>query len=150
MGLKPICGKCRQQANLVTGAVVYPHRPDLAKLNFWKCDPCDAYVGCHAAGAYIEKADGTRIVSDGTLPKGTLADAELRRQRRAAHAAFDPLWEHSRKRNARREAYAWLARTLGIPYDECHIGSFDGAQCAAVVAACRSTKPIPQPSQQTA
>lgn len=139
ISLSPICGKCRKQAQLVTGAEVYPHRADLAALSFWRCEPCDAYVGCHAAGAYIEKADGSRIVSDGTLPKGTLADAELRRQRRAAHAAFDPLWERRRKqRNARRDAYTWLATVLRIPFDECHIGTFDAAQCAAVVRACRT------------
>lgn len=38
---------------------------------------CDAYVGCHG---------------ESKNPLGRLANAELRAAKKAAHAAFDPLW----------------------------------------------------------
>lgn len=79
---------------------------------------CDSYVGIHANGA----------------PKGTLADKPLRRARMTAHAAFDPLWQSERM--SRSEAYAWLAKALGLPPERTHIGLFTTEQCAAVVQAC--------------
>ena len=48
--------------------------------------------------------------------------------------AFDPLWKDLGLR--RGKAYAKLADALGIPVDDCHIGMFDEAMCAKVVAAC--------------
>ena len=69
-------------------------------------------------------------------PLGRLANAELRRAKSAAHAAFDPLWKS--KRMKRRDAYGWLARELGISRDNCHIGMFDIAACRAVVRAAAS------------
>lgn len=41
------CDYCGNDAMLVSGRAIYPHRPDLFRLNFWQCAPCDAYVGCH-------------------------------------------------------------------------------------------------------
>lgn len=117
------CDYCRRPARLVTGRVIYPHRSDLAALRFWHCAPCAAWVGCHKTG-------------DGTTPMGRLADAELRRAKQEAHAAFDPLWQQEgNKGAARARAYRWLAQELKIPAEQCHIGMFDVDQCAAVVIA---------------
>lgn len=83
----------------------------------YQCVPCDARVGCHPG-------------SD--KPLGTLANAELRKARMAAHAAFDPLWKlHGLKRSA---AYAWLARKMGIVVTSCHVAHFNVDQCKQVVA----------------
>lgn len=41
------CDYCGKDAELVTGDVIYPHRSDLAPLKFWRCEDCEAYVGCH-------------------------------------------------------------------------------------------------------
>lgn len=133
-----MCDYCNRPARLVTGAAIYPGRDDLAALKLWRCAPCDAHVGCHAAGAWVWIA-GRKIVSDGTLPLGRLANAELRRAKSRAHAAFDPLWKS--KRMARRSAYSWLARRLGIPVDDCHIGMMDAAGCNAVVEAAKGWTP---------
>jgi len=122
------CPYCHAPARLVSGEAIYPHRVDLYDLKFWQCQPCDAYVGCHKAGAMTDTGR-----SDGTFPLGRLANAELRRAKSAAHAAFDPLWKS--KRMKRRDAYGWLARELGISRDNCHIGMFDVDACRAVVAA---------------
>lgn len=120
------CDYCQREADLVTGADIYPHLPELHAKEFWRCRPCGAYVGCHA---------GTRN------PLGRLANAELRLAKVAAHAAFDLFW---RSRGwGRNAAYRWLSDRLGIPRAQCHIGMFDVETCARVVAMC-------EPQEQSA
>ena len=118
-----ICLYCGSGAALVSGISIYPSRTDLHSKQFWSCKPCDAYVGCHPGNAD---------------PLGRLANAELRRAKVAAHAAFDPLWKTGQMK--RREAYAWLREALGIDAHECHVGMFDVEMCKAVVAACRGLR----------
>ena len=96
-------------------------------------------------------------------PLGTPAKLETKRARMAAHEIFDGLWmgalamydldhpskpSRDRKRTrrkilrvARRRAYDWLAERLGLPDDECHIGSFDLETCRRVVALCDGVTP---------
>lgn len=119
-----VCPYCRQAAALTRGSEIYPHRPDLRDTPFYRCGACDAQVGCHP---------GTRD------PLGTLANRELRQARRAAHAAFDPLWREQRM--SRTKAYAWLAAALGRPAASCHIGMLDVAACQLVVQVC-SARPL--------
>lgn len=119
--MKVVCDYCHRDAELVTGKVVYPHRPDLFHKFFWQCAPCGAFVGCH------EKNKG---YGDGTRPFGRLANAELRRAKSAAHDAFDPLWRSGQM--SRHDAYAWLARALGMSPANCHIGMFDVDLCNRV------------------
>ena len=135
----PLCPYCGAAAQLVTGAKLYPHRPDLAGLRAWQCYPCRASVGCH---------QGT------TTPKGPLANGETRRARMAAHAAFDPLWQRwqdaypgqlgpspAMRAALRGRAYAWLAEQLGIPVQDCHIGHFDALRCARVAQVIQEQRP---------
>ena len=84
-------------------------------LFFSRCKPCNAYVGCYPDGR----------------PLGRLANAELRRAKMAAHAAFDPVWKSGRM--ARSEAYSWLSKQLGIRPEDTHIGMFDVEMCNQVV-----------------
>lgn len=136
MSQRPTCPYCGGVAALVTGADIYPHRPDLCEKRFWACQPCDAYVGCHpAADAY-----GRGGMGDGTVPLGRLANAELRSLKQRAHAAFDPMWKSGAM--SRRKAYAWLSTSMGIPSNKTHIGMFDEAQCRAVVAAVAARTPM--------
>ncbi len=90
------CNYCGRTAELVDGSAIYPRRPALAHKRFYRCLPCDAYVGCH---------DGTEN------PLGRLANAELRREKMRVHAAFDPLWKDYGRR-VRRRAYRWLAALM--------------------------------------
>ncbi len=120
MGTTPQCPYCDKPSALVTGDVIYPHRPDLSEKWLYLCYPCGAYVGCHP---------GT------TKPLGRLANYELRRAKQAAHAAFDPLWRDGKKK--RKEAYTWLAEQLGVHVNDCHIGYFDVDMCRRVVEACK-------------
>ncbi len=115
----PTCPYCGQVSELVGGDVIYPHRPDLSKKLFYRCEPCDARVGVHA----------------GTLkPLGRLANAELRSWKMKAHSAFDPIWLS--KRMKRKQAYIWLSKELGINVHNCHIGMFDIDTCKQVVEVC--------------
>jgi len=119
MNMNPICPYCQKESELVTGKEIYLHRTDLHSKAFYRCKDCDAYVGCHP---------GT------TKPLGRLADAELRKAKLNAHAAFDPMWQGGKM--ARKLAYAWLARALKIPVDKCHIGEFDVEMCERVKFVC--------------
>lgn len=114
----PLCPYCRNQAFLVTGAVIYPYRTDLHSLKFWNCPPCKAYVGCHKN-------------SEENIPLGRLANAELRILKQKAHAAFDPKWKTGRMK--RSDAYGILADRLGIKKKDCHIGWFDEDTCKRVI-----------------
>lgn len=117
--MTPVCPYCDQTSEIVGGLEIYPHRSDLAQKWFWRCFQCSAYVGCHP---------GTK------KPLGRLANAELRRLKSCAHAAFDPLWKNGPMK--RSHAYQWLAKRLEIPTEECHIGMFDEETCKRVVEVC--------------
>lgn len=131
--MKVICPYCDRQARLVTGNTIYPHRPDLFAKKFYLCSPCDAWVGCHPA----QNAKGGGM-GDGSTPMGRLANAELRKAKQAAHAAFDPLWKSGLM--SRASAYKRLADTMRISRNNCHIGMFDVEQCNAVVLAVSQIK----------
>ena len=85
------------------------------------CPRCGAYVGVHKG-------------SD--KPLGRLANSELRNWKKAAHAAFDPLWKYGPYRGRRNEAYRWLSEIMGTPIEFTHIGMFDVDQCRKVSASC--------------
>lgn len=127
------CPYCGKDAQLVGGSAIYPHRPDLHALKFWQCEPCGAYVGCHKKGAYFF-VGAAKIVSDGTIALGRLANAELRAAKQEAHAAFDPMWRGGGM--TRATAYRWLAKKMGLPVSACHIGELDVSQCREVVRLC--------------
>ena len=114
------CPYCRSPAQLVGGDTVYPHLPYLSAKKFWHCARDAAWVGCH---------EGTE------RPFGTLANAELRTARMAAHAAFDPIWQSGEVR--RVAAYWWLALKLRIDIQGCHIGQFDLETCQHVIKICK-------------
>lgn len=121
--MKVVCTYCGNQAELVTGKAIYPHRADLYGKRFYLCVPCGAYVGCH---------------KDTTNPLGRLANVVLRAAKVRAHAAFDPMWQGGVRR--RGDAYGWLADQLGIEKKDCHIGMFDVAMCNKVVLVCQRTR----------
>lgn len=118
--MEVICPYCAQPAKAVTGASLYPHRPDLQRHLFWQCKPCNAHVGCHR---------------NTMRPLGRLADPQLRLAKKRAHAAFDPIWTN--KHMTRTAAYDWLSKVMGLPVAETHIGMFDLPECRKVIEASR-------------
>lgn len=130
------CPYCERQALPVTGAVLYPHRPDLARKRFYLCSPCNAYCGTHPDGR----------------PLGRPADATLRRARNHVHELFDPLWQkvaeayegedNGKLRGvARARAYRWLAERMGIEVPDCHVAMFDVYQCRQAYRILRDDRP---------
>ena len=108
------CPYCGNNAELVKGSKIYPHRFDLYNKKFYLCEPCDAYVGCHKDGK----------------PLGRLANRDLRRAKMQAHAVFDPLWKDGPL--TRNEAYRWLSKAMNLHPDDTHIGMFDIGDCLRV------------------
>ena len=111
-----LCDYCGKPTRFVDDSIVYGRSFGM----IYYCRECRAWVGVHR---------GT------DQPLGRLADAELRKYKKAAHAAFDPIWR--RGQTTRRAAYKWLAEQLGIPEQETHIGMFDVAQCKQAIAVCK-------------
>lgn len=111
------CDYCGQPAAyLPSSAALYASGKDYGPA--WACMPCGAWVGCHK---------GT------DRPLGRLANADLRRLKIAAHAAFDPLWR--RGLFDRGGAYAWLSDQMGLDIKDTHIGMFNEDQCVRVIQA---------------
>lgn len=98
------CCGCQKdvQARLTYGSEIYPHREDLAKRPFWKCDVCKNYVGCH----YKTKTP--------TRPLGCIGTKEIYNARHHIHELIDPLWQnHAEPYRARGWIYRWLAWKTG-------------------------------------
>lgn len=115
------CDYCGRRAEFVDSKIVYGR--SYGKI--YLCRNCMAYVGVHK---------GTDI------PLGRLANAELRYWKKAAHAAFDPLWRRGPFKYHRDVAYGWLARKMGLPAEQTHIGLFDVSQCKRAVQICRNER----------
>lgn len=113
------CRFCASKVVYTTHARIYGGRTYSDWPFIYLCEGCGASVGVHA---------GT------THPLGTLADIKTKNARKAAHAAFDPIWKT--KQMKRGEAYKWLAEKLDIERWRCHISWFDVDFCELVVKHC--------------
>lgn len=92
------CGD-KVTARLTSGAEIYPHRPDLSSLPFWKCDACRNFVGCH------------HKTKNPTNPLGCIPTPEIKAARQHIHRILDPLWKSGGW--DRRALYAEIAERLG-------------------------------------
>lgn len=113
--MKIYCTQCKQdvEARLTTGEQVYPHRPDLYKMNFWIHDICGNFVGCHKDGS-------------GKRPMGCIATKEIKDARMKIHALLDPLWKH--KRIKRQKLYERISKIIGWNYHTSNIRSIEEAR----------------------
>lgn len=118
-----VCPYCNCECELVSGEEVYPHRQDLAHLQFFLCRPCWAYCGTHRNGK----------------PLGTPANGKLRKLRQTAHSVLDPIWK---KILDRSEVYRRLATLMSISVDKCHVGMFNEAQCLEALRVMNDIKEI--------
>lgn len=114
------CDYCGRLARYVDSSIVYGRSYGM----IYYCPDCRAWVGVHK---------GT------DEPLGRLADAELREWKKAAHAAFDLFWKGKEKRT-RRWVYEWLAKEMGLPQEQTHIGMFDIEQCKQVIRICKEAR----------
>ena len=95
------CCNCNKMVNaqLTKGKEIYPHRPDLYKLNFYKCPKCGKYVGCHPKT---------------TRPLGCIPTDVIKIARQKVHAKMDPLWKN--KKIGRMQLYKRISKKLGYTY----------------------------------
>lgn len=114
--MKIYCCQCEKEisARFTTGAEIYPHRPDLYGLPFWRCDACKNYVGCHHKTA------------NRTQPLGNIPSAPLRNARNHIHRLIDPLWKTKKMR--RGVLYTKLSSALGYEYHTGEIKTIEEAR----------------------
>lgn len=103
-------------ARLTDGGEIYPHRPDLHPLPFWKCDVCGNHVGCH------------HKTRQRTAPLGCIPTPALKEARRHLHLLIDPLWQSGRI--GRRELYAAISQELGWDYHTAQTRTVEEARAA--------------------
>lgn len=117
-----ICPYCGRTAVLQKGSYVYGDKAKEEYLYVCSNYPaCNSYVGVHA---------GTKI------PKGTLANPELRNKRIRTHKVFDLLW----KKNvmSKKEAYRWMEYKMGLPKNTGHIANFSDYRCEELMRICKN------------
>jgi hypothetical protein len=108
-------------ARLTDGKEIYPHRKDLHKLPFWKCDTCKNSVGCKYKT--IQR----------TKPLGCIANAEIKRLRLIIHKMLDPIWQSGKC--TRTELYKLMQQNLSVKeYHTAEIRSVQSALDALRVA----------------
>lgn len=109
------CCGCEKEisARLTDGGEIYPHRPDLKVLPFWRCDTCQNYVGCH------------HKTSNRTHPLGIIPTREIMNARKHIHKLLDSMWNSGKQRG---QIYAELSRELGWSYHTANIRSMDEAR----------------------
>lgn len=115
------CCGCQSDvsARLTDGGEIYPHRPDLRALPFWKCDACGNFVGCH------------HKTKDRTRPLGCIPTAAIKQERQRLHLMIDPIWKSGRL--GRSDLYARIAERIGIA--EYHTAEIRSVEQAHAVAA---------------
>ena len=110
------CCGCEKkvEARLTNGGEIYPHRPDLKSLPFWKCDACGNYVGCH------------HKTKNRTQPLGCIPTPEIKNARQHIHKLLDPIWQSGKIK--RKELYKILSDSLGWKYHTANIRSVEEAR----------------------
>lgn len=133
------CGcQTKVDARLTDGREVYPHRPDLAALPFWKCDACGNFVGCH------------HKTKDRTNPLGCIPTPEIKNARQHIHRILDPLWQ-GKGNEVRNEIYARISEAVGWEYHTAKIRSIEEARTvyAVVLGIAKGTNGlIPHPREE--
>ena len=128
------CPYCGGTAVLRDASFVYGEKSYGGKVYVCSNYPkCDAYVGVHP---------GTRI------PKGTLANQELRKKRMLAHQIFDQIW--LRGILSRPDAYHWMADKFCLSDEQAHIGMFGNYMCDQVIRESRKLLAHQRPLLQAA
>lgn len=116
------CCACEKDvdARLTNGREIYPHRPDLYSLPFWRCKVCRNFVGCH------------HKTKNPTEPLGCIPTPELKKERQRLHSLIDPMWQSGRI--DRRKLYEAISRRVGWSYHTAKTRSIDEARKAYLAA----------------
>lgn len=99
--MKIYCCECEKQvdARFTNGQEIYPHRPDLFKLKFYKCDACGSKIGCHESN---------------DRPLGCMPNKVISNARSNIHRVMDPLWKSGKM--SRNAVYRHISKKIGYNY----------------------------------
>ena len=114
------CPYCGAQAFIRPASVV--HGESARESHLYVCSrypECDSYVGVHQKSM---------------LPKGTLANGDLRHKRIIAHKAFNQFWTSGLM--SKWQAYKWMQAKLGLNSEQAHIGKFSEFMCDELISLC--------------
>ena len=114
------CPYCGARAVLRPAAEIYKNPECTGELYV-----CSNYPACNS---YVSVHPGTKV------PKGELANAELRNLRIKAHRKFDELWQSGAM--DRSTAYRWMADGFGMQLRDAHIGMFREYHCRQLIERC--------------
>ena len=118
---KVICPYCRANAVLRDASYVYGENALVDKLYVCSHYPaCDSYVG---------------VFRNTGIPKGTLADSELRNKRIRTHRMFDAIWRQGIM--TRGQTYQWMQHKFSLTKQQAHIGYFSDYMCEELMLACQ-------------
>lgn len=122
------CNICNVQKGIILtdSSIIYGSSYGL----IYFCTNCKSYVGVHSVehNPHGEK----------DAPKGTLADSELRRLRKNAHALFDPLWQKTNL--SRRGAYKVLIRVTKVSQERAHIAMLTKSEITILIEYFKTLK----------
>lgn len=114
------CPYCGSAAVLRKASYVYGDKA--IEKHVYVCSEypvCNSYVGVH---------------ENTLLPKGTLANGDLRNKRIRAHKTFELIWESGIMKKS--EAYRWMQYKFGLTSRQAHIGLFSEYMCEQVIFEC--------------
>ena len=118
---KITCPYCGAPAVLRDASFVYGEKALVEKLYVCSRYPeCDSYVG---------------VFRNSDIPKGSLADSELRNKRIRAHRAFDEIWKSGIM--TRGQTYQWMQYKFSLSKQQAHIGYFSDYMCEELMKACQ-------------
>lgn len=122
MSTKIYCCGCERKINarLTNGKEIYPHRKDLFKLPFYKCDKCGNYVGTHHKS------------KDRLKPLGSIPTPEIRELRKQIHKEIDWLWRDTDM--SRGEVYSAMSEAIGREFHSAEVSSVDEANMILNIA----------------
>lgn len=108
------CIECQSdvEAAHIQGVDAYPHRPDLARKNFWQCPSCKNFVGTHKNG-------------DSMTPLGCIPNRKMKSIRMQIHSVIDPIWKT--RKLSRSEVYKRISEKIGYEYHTGEIKSIPEA-----------------------
>lgn len=107
--------------------------PDCGKVMNLRSDSRFKKHGIWYACQDFPRCKGSHGAHPDGSPLGKPAGRETKQWRIRAHDLLDALWRGKKATMKRSSAYRKLAEHLGIPFEECHIGSFDIEQCQKTV-----------------
>lgn len=115
------CPYCGRHAVLRKADYVYKEKALSEYLYVCTGYPeCNSYVGVHAHSM---------------LPKGSLANGDLRHKRIETHRMFDAIWKNGIL--SRKDAYRWMQDIFCLSSHQAHIGEFSEYRCDCLMDACR-------------